>query len=164
MARKQVKRFEVSHVHVGSVSEAWQVAGSYFPGDYEKDDFFGGLEWDQEAAREFSTVAEGEKLVARCLSSLALGGVNAHKAVDRFAQRSVAPVADHKIEGGAAGEGVHLRVAPAAGHDNVHQKARFAENGHGVKKRLAGFCASRSGVDDEKKLFLHGRPSFGKKA
>lgn len=38
MARKQVKRFEVSHVHVGSVSEAWQVAGSYFPGDYEKDD------------------------------------------------------------------------------------------------------------------------------
>ena len=38
MARKQVKRFEVSHVHVGSVAEAWQVAGSYFPGDYEKDD------------------------------------------------------------------------------------------------------------------------------
>ena len=38
MARKQVKRFEVSHVHVSSVSEAWQVAGSYFPGDYEKDD------------------------------------------------------------------------------------------------------------------------------
>ena len=33
MARKQVKRFEVSHVHVGSVAEAWQVAGSYFPGD-----------------------------------------------------------------------------------------------------------------------------------
>ena len=38
MARKQVKRSEVSHVHVCSVSEAWQVAGSYFPGDYEKDD------------------------------------------------------------------------------------------------------------------------------
>ena len=44
---------------------------------YNRRDFFGGIEWDQEAAREFSTVAEGEKLVARCLSSLALGGVNA---------------------------------------------------------------------------------------
>lgn len=38
MARKEVKRFEVSHVHVNSVAEAWQVANTYFPGDYEKDD------------------------------------------------------------------------------------------------------------------------------
>ena len=43
---------------------------------YTGRDFFGALVWDQECAREFSPVAEGEKLVARCLSSLALGGVN----------------------------------------------------------------------------------------
>lgn len=43
---------------------------------YTGRDFFGGLVWDQECAREFSTVADGEKLVARCLSSLSLGGVN----------------------------------------------------------------------------------------
>ena len=42
---------------------------------YTGRDFFGGLVWDQECAREFSTVAEGEKLVARCIKSLDVGGV-----------------------------------------------------------------------------------------
>lgn len=40
---------------------------------YTGRDFFGGLEWDREAAREFSTVAEGEKLVARCMSRMGCG-------------------------------------------------------------------------------------------
>ena len=42
---------------------------------YTGRDFFGGLEWDQEAAREFSTVAEGVKLVARCLQSCGASGL-----------------------------------------------------------------------------------------
>ena len=41
---------------------------------YNGRDFFGGLVWDQDAARDVSTVAEGEKLIARCMARLGLGG------------------------------------------------------------------------------------------
>lgn len=96
---------------------------------YTGRDFFGGLVWDQEAAREFSTVADGVKLVARCLSSLSIGGAGSCRAFRLECKNGLLLVVDD------AGRGVYrlIRARDGSGDAGTLYGARE------LKKTLTGY-------------------------
>ena len=82
-----------------------------------------------------------------------MGGGQTHQSGGGLAERAVASGTDHHVVLPAPPGGDIAGLAARLGDIDPYQIAGTGELRHGIEQRGAGFCLSRTGIDDKQELF-----------
>ena len=95
------------------------------------------------------------KVVGAAAGQIAQQGplLQLHKPGQRLVQRAVASGTDHHVVLPAPPGGDIAGLAARLGDIGPYQIAGTGELRHGIEQRGAGFCLSRTGIDDKQELF-----------